>query len=141
MNKYSYICLTVIDSLKKYISVELWFPLPLLFNYSLFAAWELYYWMYSAKTFVFENFAKFIGKQLCCSLSFDKILVCKSAYFTNMGLQHRCFPLNFPKFSTALLHVVWIDLFKAVVSRTTFPMKELNFSHNLLVARKFLKIP
>ena len=30
MNKYSYICLTVIDYLKKYIREKLRFPLPLL---------------------------------------------------------------------------------------------------------------
>ena len=76
---------------------------------------------------------------MCCSLFFGKILVCRSAYFPNKELQYRCCSLNFPKFSTALLHVVWIELFKVVVSRTRFPMKELNFSHNLLVAKFFTK--
>ena len=137
MNKYSYICLAVIDYLKKYISEKLRFPLPLflVIHYLLLEN-------YISKCILHENacfwkLRNFIEKKLCCSLSFDKILVCRSAYFPNTGLQHRCCSLNFQKFSTALLHVGWIDLFKAVGSRTRFPMKVPNFSHNLLVAKFF----
>ena len=46
----------------------------------------------SIKTGVLKNFAKFMGKHLCQSLFFNKVV----------GLRHRCFPMNSAKFWRAL---------------------------------------
>ena len=45
----------------------------------------------SIKKYALKNFAKFTGKHLCQSLFFNKLL--------KKRLWHRCFPVNFPKFS------------------------------------------
>ena len=47
---------------------------------------------------VLENFAKFIGKQLCQSLFFNKVAGLRSAFLLRKRLWHRCFPVNFAKF-------------------------------------------
>ena len=52
----------------------------------------------SAKKVVLRSFAKFIGKQLCQSLFFNKVAGLRLATVLKKRLWHRCFPLNFAKF-------------------------------------------
>ena len=47
---------------------------------------------------VLRNFAKFTGKHLCQSLFFNR-----PTALLKKRLWHRCFPMNFAKFLTALL--------------------------------------
>ena len=44
-----------------------------------------------------RNFAKFTGKHLCQSLSFNKVAGLRPATFLKRRLWHRCFPVNFAK--------------------------------------------
>ena len=46
---------------------------------------------------VLKNFAKFTGKQLCWSLSFNKVAGLQAATLLKTRLQHRSFPVNFVK--------------------------------------------
>ena len=48
---------------------------------------------------VLENFAKFTGNYLCRSVFFNKVTGLKTASLLNKRPQHRCFPVNFTKFS------------------------------------------
>ena len=50
----------------------------------------------SIRKSVLRNFAKFIGKDLCQSLSFNKVTGLRPA--TKKRLWCRCFPVNFAKF-------------------------------------------
>ena len=47
---------------------------------------------------VLENLAKFTGKQLCQSLSFNKVVGLRHAALLKKKLWHSCFPVNFTKF-------------------------------------------
>ena len=53
----------------------------------------------SMKKGVLRNFTKFTGKHLCLSLSFNKVAGLKPATLLKKRLWHRCFPVNFAKFS------------------------------------------
>ena len=53
----------------------------------------------SVKKGVFKSFAKFSGKHLCWSLFFTKVVGLSPETLLKMRLQHRCFPVNFSKFS------------------------------------------
>ena len=53
----------------------------------------------SIKRGVFKNLAKFTGKQLCQSLFFNKVADLRLATSLKKRLWHRCFPMNFEKFS------------------------------------------
>ena len=58
-----------------------------------------------------RNFAKFTGKHLCQSLSFNKVADPRSATLLKKRLWHRCYPVNFAKFlRTPFLteHVWWL---------------------------------
>ena len=48
---------------------------------------------------VLENFAKFTGKHRCQSLLFNKFTGLRPATFLKKRLWHRCFPVNFVKYS------------------------------------------
>ena len=48
---------------------------------------------------VVENFAKFAGKHLCKNLFLNKIAGFQPATTLKKRLWHRCFPMNFGKFS------------------------------------------
>ena len=52
----------------------------------------------SMKKGVLRNFAKFLGKHLCPSLFFNKVVGLRSATLLKKRLWHRCFPMNFAKF-------------------------------------------
>ena len=63
---------------------------------------------------VLRNFAKFTGKHLCQSLSFNKVAGLKPATLLKERPWHRCFPMNFAKFLTTPLfteHLWWLLLF------------------------------
>ena len=47
---------------------------------------------------VLRNFAKFTGKHLRQSLSFNKVAGLRPATLLKKRLRHRCFPVDFPKF-------------------------------------------
>ena len=47
---------------------------------------------------VLRNFTKFIGKHLCQSLFFNKVVRLKPATLLKKRPWHRCFPVNFVKF-------------------------------------------
>ena len=47
---------------------------------------------------VLRNFAKFSGKHLCQSLSFNKVAGLRPASLLKKTLWRRCFPVNFAKF-------------------------------------------
>ena len=51
------------------------------------------------KRAVLEDFAKFPGKQLCQSLFSNKVAGLWPATLLKKRLWHRCFPVNFAKFS------------------------------------------
>ena len=55
------------------------------------------------KKSVLRNFAKFTGKHLCQSLFFNKFASLRSATLLKKRIWHRCFPVNFGKFSRRLL--------------------------------------
>ena len=44
-------------------------------------------------------YAKLIGKHLCQSLFFNKVVCLRPAILLKKGLWHRCFPIKFAKFS------------------------------------------
>ena len=48
---------------------------------------------------VLKNFAKFTGKHLCQSLFFNKIAGLRPVALLRKRLWHKCFPVNFAKFS------------------------------------------
>ena len=50
---------------------------------------------------VLEKFARFIGKHLCSSLFFNKVVGLRPVTLLKKKLQHRCFPMNFAKFLKA----------------------------------------
>ena len=50
------------------------------------------------KKSVLKNFEKFIGKQLCQSLFFNKFAGLSPATSLKKRLWHRCFPVNFARF-------------------------------------------
>ena len=52
----------------------------------------------SVKKATVKSFAKFTGKHLCWSLSFNRVAVLKPVTLLKKRLQHRCFPVNFAKF-------------------------------------------
>ena len=56
------------------------------------------HWRCSVKKGVLKNFAKFTGKHLCQSLSFNKVAGLRSATLLKKRLWRRCFPVNFAKF-------------------------------------------
>ena len=47
---------------------------------------------------VLRNFAKFTGKHLCQSLSFNKVAGLRPVTLLKKRLWHRCFPVNFVKY-------------------------------------------
>ena len=47
---------------------------------------------------VLRNFAKFTGKHLRQSLSFNKVAGLRPATLLKKRLRHRCYPVDFPKF-------------------------------------------
>ena len=51
------------------------------------------------KKAVLKNFAKFTGKHPCQKLFFNNIAGLRPATFLKKILWHRCFPVNFAKFS------------------------------------------
>ena len=51
------------------------------------------------KKCVLKNFTKFTGKHLCQSLFFNEVTVLRPATLSKIRLWHRCFPVNFVKFS------------------------------------------
>ena len=51
------------------------------------------------KKSVLKNLAKFTGKHLCRSFFFNKVAGLRPATLSQKRLWHRCFPLNFAKFS------------------------------------------
>ena len=59
---------------------------------------------------VLGNFAKFIGKHLCQSLSFNKV-----ATLLKERLWHRCFPVNFAKF----LRIPFLQKTSGVLQKTS----------------------
>ena len=48
---------------------------------------------------ILRNFANFTGKRLCQSLFFNKVAGLRCATLLKKRLWHRCFPVNFVKFS------------------------------------------
>ena len=46
---------------------------------------------------VLENVAKFTGKHLCQSLSFNKVASLRSEILLKKRLWHKCFPVNFAR--------------------------------------------
>ena len=72
---------------------------------SLGKCWNIL-WLYRSsrlyvicKKGVLGNFAKFTGKHLCQSLSFNKVAGLRLQTLLKEKLWHRCFPVNFAKFS------------------------------------------
>ena len=66
------------------------------------------HWRCSVKKDVRKNFANFIGKHLCRSLFFNKVV-----FLFKKRLRRRCFPLNFTKFlktSFCIEHLWWLLL-------------------------------
>ena len=62
---------------------------------------------------VLKNFAMFTGKHLCWSLFFNKYAGLKACNFIKKRLQHRFFPVKFPKFLRTPFfteHVRWLLL-------------------------------
>ena len=62
---------------------------------------------------VLKNFAKFIGKYLCQSFFFNKVVGLRSATLLKKRLWHRCFPVNFAKFLRTPFfaeHIWWLLL-------------------------------
>ena len=62
---------------------------------------------------VLINFARFTGKHLCQSLLFNKVAVLRPATLLKKRLWHRCFLVNFVKFSRTpffVEHVWWLLL-------------------------------
>ena len=60
-----------------------------------------------------KNFAKFTGKHLCQSLSFNKVVGLMPATLLKKSLWHRCFPVNFAKVLRAPFlkeHLRWLLL-------------------------------
>ena len=53
----------------------------------------------SVKKGVLRNFTKFTGKQLCQSLFFCKVVGLWPGTLLKKRLWHRCFPVNFAKFT------------------------------------------
>ena len=55
---------------------------------------------------------KFTGKHLCQSLFFNKVAGSRHATLLKKGLWHRCFPVNFEKFSRIFFieHLLWLLL-------------------------------
>ena len=51
---------------------------------------------------VLKNFAKFTGKHLCHSLFFHKVVGLRPTTLLKKRPWHRCFPVNFAKFSRTL---------------------------------------
>ena len=50
------------------------------------------------KKVALRNFTKFIGKRLCQSLIFNKVVGLRPATLSKKKLWRRCFPVNFVKF-------------------------------------------
>ena len=85
-----------------------WWWYKINYNDELFggmATWEKSRKSYSQKRLpdvfykkgVLKNFAKFIGKHLCQSLSFNKFAGRRPAALLKERLWHKCFPVNFAK--------------------------------------------
>ena len=55
----------------------------------------------SVKTGVLKSFSELTGKHVCHSLYFNKVAGLPPATLLKENLQHRCFPVNFGKFSRA----------------------------------------
>ena len=85
---------------------------------------------------VLGSSAKFTGKHLCKSLSFNKVAGLRPATLLKRRLWHRCFPVNFVKFlrTPILTEHLWWLLLKL---QTSFFCKKsssgayLNFNNNL----------
>ena len=80
--------------------------------------------MCSVRKGVLRNFAKFTGKHLCQSLSFNKVIGLRSATLFKKRVWHGCFPVNFAKFlRTRLLteQPWWLLLAVIRVSGDNFP--------------------
>ena len=86
-----------------------WWWYKINYNDELFggmATWEKSRKSYSQKQLpdvfykkgVLKNFAKFIGKHLCQSLSFNKFAGLRPAALLKERLWYKCFPVNFAKF-------------------------------------------
>ena len=56
-------------------------------------------WRCSIKKGILKNFAKFTGKHQCQNLFFNKVAGLRLATLLKKRLWHRCFPVNFAKFS------------------------------------------
>ena len=59
----------------------------------------------SCKKGVLRNFTKFTGKHLCQSLFFNEVTGLRPAILLKKRLWHRCFPMNFVKFSRTPFYV------------------------------------
>ena len=62
---------------------------------------------------VYANFAKLTGKHLCQSLFSNKVTDLRPATLLKKRLWHRCFPMNFAKFTRTLFfteHLRWLLL-------------------------------
>ena len=62
---------------------------------------------------VLRNFTKFTGKHLCQRLFFNKVAGLRPATSLKKRLWHRCFPMNFVKFSITTFfkkHIWWLLL-------------------------------
>ena len=67
----------------------------------------------SVKNGVLRNFTKFKGKHLCQSLFFNKV--------AGLRLWHKCFPVNFVKFSripVLIEHLRWLLLEKTKTKKS-----------------------
>ena len=80
---------------------------------------------------VLKNFTKCTGKHLCQSFFFNKVAGLRPATLLKMRLWHRCFPVNFAKFSRTPFfteHLWWLLLdviFKHLVRLTFLKMKKV----------------
>ena len=85
---------------------------------------------------ILENFAEFTGKHLCQSLFFNIVVSLSPVTLFKKRLWHRCFPVNFAKFSRSpfftehlwrllliilvIIHTDWSFISKKTLSRA-FP--------------------
>ena len=90
---------------------------------------------------VLRNLAKFTGKHLRQILFFDKVAGLRPATLLKKRLWHRCFPVNFAKFSRTTFfkeHLRWLllTLLRGITSKHDCDFYCLNYLHSFRTENK-----
>ena len=90
------------QSLINYHELKFIYLFKLLFTFDLHLLYRSSHRRCSIKKGVLKNFTKFTGNHMCQNLFFNKVADLRPATLLKKRLWHRCFPVNFVKFSRTL---------------------------------------